>query len=375
MLDNIITEEQLLERLCNSKKVILLEPNYRRKYIPLGLSKIATFIKKNGGEVFFQRKYKPVGENLVCVTSLFTYESQKVLETIRPIGHNNIIVGGIYASLMPEHLTVELSKGLIPKQISIFKGTSKILDSYPPDYSIDWQLEKDWDKFSFVFTTRGCPNKCGYCAVWRLEPQRWINEKWKEHIDMNKPYVMISDNNLSAMPIEHIRDICKFISDNKKRVVFDNGLDCKYITDELAEVLASVKYHSYGLRLAFDRISEDGIFQKAVEKLKSKGIKKTSIMSYVLFNFNDTPKEAIYRMEECIRLGIRPYPQCYTPLNRSDRKENKFIGPHWTANLIRAFRYFYLMAGFYQKQTFREYITKYGDKYNLTEEEWKKINL
>jgi hypothetical protein len=92
-------------------------------------------------------------------------------------------------------------------------------------------------------------------------------------------------------------------------------------------------------------------------------------MAYVLFNFNDTPSEADYRMRECVKLGIRPYPQQYEPLKEASR-DKKFIGKHWTPNLVRAFRYFWLMAGIYTKTTFVEWARAEGaSTYNLTEAE------
>jgi len=100
------------------------------------------------------------------------------------------------------------------------------------------------------------------------------------------------------------------------------------------------------MRVAFDRIEEDGILQDAVKLLIKYGVNPSSILSFVLFNFNDTPQEANYRMIECLKLGIRPYPQQYTPLNCTSR-DNVFIGKYWTLNLVRAFRFFWLMAGCY----------------------------
>jgi len=361
----------MIEQIKNAKKVVLLEPPYKRKYIPLGLSKIATMVKNNGGKVDHQREYIPNSEDLVCITSLFTYDSEKVLDTIQRVKFLNpkvpIIIGGVYASLMSENI-----QKYYP-DVQIFKGYSKKLDITPPDYSIDWGVDDPWDKFSFVFTSRGCPNKCGYCAVWRIEPEMWINPMWRSHIDLTKPNVMISDNNLSAQPDWHLRDVCEFLKLNKLRVVFDNGFDCKHITDDMADRLASLKYVRSGMRLAFDRIGEDRIFQTAVKRLLDAGVPKAALMAYCIFNFKDKPQEADYRMRECVKLGIRPYPQQYTPLNTLNRK-TPYIGQHWTKNLLRVFRYFYLMAGFYTKMTFEEYVKeceiKPDDKYKLTEEDW-----
>lgn len=366
--DYEISNDEIINKIRQAKKVVLLEPPYKRKYIPLGLAKIATFVKKNGGAIFYQRRYRPVNEDLVCVTSLFTWDRADVIRSLKNIYSYNeyadVILGGVCASLLSGRFKEEFPK------LSIYKGYSKDLDNCPPDYSIDWKLKDDWGKFSFVFTTRGCPNHCGYCAVPRLEPERWINENWKDHIDLSKPYVMISDNNLSAQPLTHLIDVCDYLKQNNRPVVFDNGFDCKHITDDLIHVMSGVKFYKTGMRLAFDRIEEDGTFQNAIIKLINGGIPKSSIMAYCLFNFTDTPQEADYRMRECVRLGIHPYPQKFTPLNSSSRKD-KYVGKYWTENLIKSFRFFWLMPGIFTKYEFKDWVAHHSDlNYRLTDADW-----
>lgn len=368
-MSRVVTEEELVSTIKHTKKALLVEPPYTNKYIPLGLAKIATAIKDNGGTVHYSRRWEPDKYDTIFVTSLFTYESEKVHSVIPPIAHmifphTPMYLGGIYASLMPEYI---LSK----MDVNLFKGCSDFLDNCSPDYTINWGVSHPWDKFSYCFTSRGCPNRCPYCAVWKIEPELKINKEWKKHISMDLPYVMISDNNPSAQPIEHLEDIVRFLCDNKKPVLFNNGFDCKYITPDIVKLLAKLKFFQGGMRLAFDRIEEDGIFQDAVELLLKAKVYKNNILSFVLFNFTDTPQEANYRMTECVRLGIRPYPQQYTPLNQLSCK-NKFIGKYWTENLVRCFRFFWLMAGYYTKMTFMEFIQS-NDKYKLSDidlEKW-----
>lgn len=367
----IVSEVEMLELLGRAKKVTLLEPPYKRKYPPLGLSKIASYID-NHTRVTFQRDYEPWGEDLVCITSLFTYDSRKVLDAIAQVSFLNptatVLVGGVFASLMPKMIENQYPN------VNVFVGYSKVLDQCIPA-NLEWRVDDPWDKFSFVFTTRGCPNRCKYCAVWHLEPDMWINPTWREHLSNDKPYAMISDNNLSAHPTEHLKAICDFLIEHKKSVVFDNGFDCKHITPEIASLLAKLKYARSGLRLAFDRIEEDGIFQEAVGTLTKAGVSKGNLMAYVLFNFEDTPQEAIYRMEECIKLGVRPYPQQFTPLNSLNRA-NPFIGKHWTKNLSKVFRFFFLMSGYYTKHQFIDWVQSAKARssgYTLNDEDWAKL--
>ena len=349
----IINENEMLEMLKKANKVFLLEPNYRRKYPPLGLAKISTFLQENDIASEFGRVYDGQECDLVCITSLFTFQSEKIFEAIEQVHFLNpgvsILLGGVFASLMTSPIHRRYP------DISIFKGYSKELDQCVPNYNIDASLEEPWTKFSFVFTSRGCPNKCAYCAVWRIEPEQWINPHWRDAIDEDKPYVMISDNNLSACSFEHIKEVVNYCIDHNKRIVFDNGFDCKHITQEMAELLGKAKYTRSGMRLAFDRIEEDGIFQKAVNLLIDAGVPKSQIMAYVLFNFHDTLEEADYRMRVCADLGIRPYPQKYEPLTELNR-DTPFIGKHWNKGLLKKFRYFWLMGGLYTKTTFSEYV-------------------
>jgi hypothetical protein len=40
--------------------------------------------------------------------------------------------------------------------------------------------------------------------------------------------------------------------------------------------------------------------------------------------------------------------------------QNAFVGKAWTPRLVQAFRHFWLMAGYYTKRTFAEYIYNEG---------------
>jgi hypothetical protein len=178
---------------------------------------------------------------------------------------------------------------------------------------------------------------------------------------------MISDNNLSANP-EHLDRVIELLTQQGKKVVFDNGFDCKFITEDMATKLGKLKFTRCGMRMAFDRIEEDGTFQNAILKLLTHGVPKSEIMAYCLFNFQDTPQEANYRLSECAKFGIRPYPQQFTPLNRLDRK-SMYVGRHWTPTLVRAFRHFWLMAGYFTKTTFESWV-RTQTKFKLEDCDW-----
>lgn len=363
-----IDDKNLKEILRDKKNVLLIEPNYSRKYMPSGLGRIASYIRKeNNGQVTFARSHiRNKNFDLVCITSLFTYDAATVIKTINRSQHiyknTPIIIGGVFASLMPEYIAniVETDN------IRIFTGCSKFLDQYPIDYDINWHVKNEWKDFSYIFTTRGCPNRCPFCAVWKMEDSQIINN-WKEQVNLAQPNIMICDNNLTSWPMTHIENITSFIKKYEFAAMFDGGFDCKYITEDFAKLFKDMKFCKSGMRTGFDRIEEDGTFQRATETLK-KYVSRASMLAYVLYNFNDTPIEADYRMSECNKLNVRPYPQRYVPLNSLTRDEH-YVGKYWTDKLAKAFRNFWITPRLFKHMQFQDYIKdrKIQAKFCLTE--------
>jgi hypothetical protein len=350
----ILSESEMLEALNSAHKILLVEPKFNRQYPPFGLAKIKTYLNALGKDVTYSRSILPEKYDLICITTSFTYFSNHVFATLKERGFINantpVIMGGILASLMPELFKLP--------NVDVFRGYSKTLDLCKPDPEIISTCKDTWKDFSWVFTSRGCPNKCSYCTVWKIEKERWVNPKWKDQIFMDKPFINILDNNLSSIELPHLIDIVDFVTKHKKRVIIASGIDCKFVTKELAEQVAKIKFVRHGMRTAFDRIEEDGIFQKSTQMLQKAGVKAEDMFAYVLFNFNDKPQDANYRAEECFKLKVRAYPQYYRPLNTLN-KDKVFVGKHWTFRLGKAFRYYWVMKsvrGGFRDMSFEEYI-------------------
>ncbi len=357
----MITEKQMLILLDKSKNVLLIQPPFKAMWMPQGLAKIATYIKSKGGNVTYSREM-PVkkGIDLIVVTTLFTYDYGKVTNTLNMANmlypHVPVLVGGVMVTTGAEKLSATYP------HLNIFKGVSAALDACVPDYSIDWQLDDKYDSTSWVVTQRGCPNKCKYCLVPRIEPEMRIIPNWEEHIVSQNKTVILCDNNISAAPAEHQLEVFTHLIEQGKLVDVNAGIDCKKVTPELAKILGKVKLIPAGLKLAFDRIKEDGVFQSAIEMLIEGGVSRSAIQAYVLFGFNDTPAEAYYRASVCRELKITPYPQQYTPLDAWNR-DVTFIGKHWTLNLERSFRAYWLSRGIFNHLTYDAYIRgNLGDK-------------
>lgn len=363
----IINETKMLQMLTDAKKVLLVEPDYPRKYCPLGLAKIKTLLESQGKEVDYARQILPKKYDLICVTTLFTYYSKHVFDILKYKGLFNtdtpILLGGVMASLIPH----EFDKF---KNTFVFVGYSKTLDLCVPHRDLIDILPPPFDQYSYINTSRGCVNKCSYCAVWRIETPIWVNPDWKKHLYMDKPYILISDNNISSISHKHVKQIIDIAVKYDKKLYFNNGLDCKHIDTKMAKLLAKAKYVTTGLRTAFDRIEEDGTFQPAIKKLIKAGVPPSNIQAYILFNYLDKPKDADYRARTCADFRITPYPQFYTRLNALTKKD-KYVGKHWTLGLANTFRFFWLLRGHYYKYSFDEFLKMRRTRvhFNLTDKD------
>ena len=153
------------------KKILLVEPQkskkYHTPYPPLGLLKLATYHKRKRDEVKLVQGFCDDGfePNIIYVTSLFTYAFEPVHDAIRYYSQRykkaRIIVGGIYATLCPDHL-----RAAFKNRIEVYEGLMEKVENILPDYS----LVPSWDA-SILFASRGCINNCPFCSVPQIEPE------------------------------------------------------------------------------------------------------------------------------------------------------------------------------------------------------------
>ncbi len=159
----------------------------------------------------------------VGVTTLFTFYWDITIETIEFAKKlvkdpKNLMVGGVLASIQPKELSEATGLHIHKKgqaggiHIGILragdldKGDEQKIDELELDYSILDEIEYQYPMSNayYRYTTRGCVNKCAFCAVPTLEPDYMPYIPLKERVErINDLYgeqkdLLLMDNNVLA---------------------------------------------------------------------------------------------------------------------------------------------------------------------------------
>jgi len=178
-----------------------------------------------------------------------------------------------------------------------------------------------------TFTTRGCPNRCAFCAVPRIEGEFRELPSWK-------PAPLVCDNNLLAASKRHFRRVIKSLT-TFPEVDFNQGLDARLFTCWHADQIARLRRAK--VRFSLDHVGMIGVVDDAIATARVAGLKHFGV--YVLTGFQDTPEDAFMRLEHVRSLGIRPNPMRYQPLDTLER--DSYVAPGWTDfELKRMTRYY-----------------------------------
>lgn len=375
--------------------ILLIEPNYKNKYPPLGLMKISYFHKYIHHDYVRFAKGRLPKEfdnkkwDRVYVTTLFTFEwaetkksIEYALKVVKDTGR--VYIGGIMSTLMPElfaeHFpTVINNTGLLDRKGTLGLEKEECIDRLPPDYSILEDIKEQyvypWNDGYFLYMTRGCGMKCQFCAVQTLEPNYISYISIREQVAKidelagQKRDLLLMDNNVLRSKdfdkiIDEIIDLgfgkgAKFTNPKtgakcNRYVDFNQGLDAKLMTEHKAKRLGEIALRP--ARIAFDHIEDESYYKRALEMCAKNGIKYLS--NYILFNGEDftgkgskyradTPEDLYNRMKISMdfcdelnekygadgRIHIFSFPMKYIPLKDLDRT---YIGTNWNGKYLRA---------------------------------------
>lgn len=298
--------------------ILLVEPGYYTRYPPLGLLKLASLHRNRGDTVELIRgcSFPQKKPDKVYITSLFTWGWSKVWEAIRHykgiFPDAETCLGGIYATLMTEHAKLS---GVDRIHTGLVKEAEDLLPAY--------DLIPRW-KWSIVFASRGCVNKCPFCAVPIMEGQMHSCRNSIKHLVYpGHNRIVLWDNNILASP--NWQSIVDEALDLRIAVDYNQGLDAMLITSDVADTLSKLKMPC--IRVAYDFRAKGKYVKNAIELIKSRGIRGREIFVYMLYNFNDTPDDFFERARDVLSWGAVVFPMRFEPLNSLTR--NKYISPAW----------------------------------------------
>lgn len=373
--------------------ILLIEPNYKCKQPPLGLMKISYFHKNVMHDYVRFAKGRLPKElagtkwDKVYVTSLFTFEWKATMEAIDYAKSlvdsiDKVSVGGIAATMLPDQIFEETGIkpicGLLNVPGKLGLPGDECIDQIVPDYSMlnDIDYIYPFNDAYFLSATKGCGNKCGFCAVQTLEPTfiPYIDIKSKisaidEEFGTKKDLILM-DNNVLRSPRfnEIIDDIieagfykgAKYKNPKTGKIVqrfvdFNQGLDALFLNEAKAKRLGEIALRP--ARIAFDHIEDREIYERSLRLCAKYGI--TDLSNYVLYNSEDfggkgkiyhadTPEDLYDRMrftldlkdeineslpEDTKQVAAFSFPMRYIPLSAHERG---YVGSNWNAKYLRA---------------------------------------
>lgn len=259
------------------------------KYPNLALMKLSSWLKAQGHETHLQR----TPDHTTAYGSVVFTKNRPRAEFWLHV-HPDIEMGGPGWDLRKE----------LPPEI----------ESLRPDYvlyGIDYGLG---------FLSRGCIRFCPFCIV--QEKEGWLRQV-AQIADLLNPlsaFLVLFDNNLLALP--NILDILAEMADRALTVNFNQGLDIRLMTPEIAQALAQIYYmdfshHNRMLHFAFDDTKLEGKVRQGIGILFDAGISPEHLCFYVLAGFGDqTPEDVLHRCDVLRGYGVRPYVMRYRKSKR-----------------------------------------------------------
>lgn len=350
------------------KSVLLVEPNFpipsksrnHKNFLPIGLLKIASLLRnkyidvelvRHGFDDFDKddvclddfKESNMKNPDLICITSIFTYWANHVKSAVSYYKYlfpdTPILVGGIYASLMPNHC--KEYTGCDDVIVGQIYEAEKLIPAYDL-VDVDYQI---------IHTTRGCIRRCEACGVYDIEPEWLCKKSIKNEIIMKK--VIFYDNNLLAN--KYIVNILQELINLKKSkkisyIESQSGFDGRILRKKpfLAKMMKEAGFKNPKIAWDGSLSDKEDIFNQ-INILVDAGYMPKEISVFMLYNHELNYDELESKRALCFEWGVqitdcrfRPLDDIrngYNPAKRNGQSgEEYFIHPNWTDKGIRKFR-------------------------------------
>lgn len=260
----------------------------------LPLMKLSAWHKRIGDDVEFWMPLEHYDK--VYVSKVFGDEYSSMSDLA--INADEIIFGGTGFAI-----TVENGKEIYHKDRD--PGLPYEIEHIYPDYSLYPALTKDT---AYGFLTRGCCNNCGYCIVSPKEGRCSVKVADLAEFWQGQKNIKLLDPNLLAC-----RDRAELIQqliDSRAWVDFTQGLDARFITEEIAEMLQQIKLKR--VHFAFDNIHHADQIVKGLRMFKRiSQIPDNRCIVYILTNYDTDFSQDIERIRLVRECGCLPDVRIY----------------------------------------------------------------
>ena len=204
----------------------------------------------------------------------------------------------------------------------IHKALPNEIDRLQPDYNF---LGVPSDT-AYGFLTRGCPNKCKWCIVPIKEGRQRPYMDVEEIAIEGRKNLILMDNNVLASDygLEQIEKIIK----KGYRVDFNQALDARLVTEDIAKMLAQVRWISV-IRFGCDTPKQIGECNRAMQMIDKHRKNPASYLLYTMIGDNineDYERLSAFRDNKRVRIVAQPY--------RDFNNPNQII-PQWKKDMAR----------------------------------------
>lgn len=322
----------------NKRSILLVEPEKYKSWGSnqqhIGLLKIGAYHQVIGDlveYVTYPNYPKKINRpDIIYVTSMFTYWYKGVWKTVQHYKDSypkaKVILGGIYATLCPEH-----AKGAGADEIMI--GQHPEAKIYPPNPLLI--PESEHNDFAYCMTSQGCTGNCRFCATHILYGhgiyQRPVDEVVGEislqyRRGINKIY--FGDDDILYKSEEHLIPIINKLTmlGIKPEFYVYGGMQARWMTPQLAELFKNnrFKFISFG----FESVSEEVLskmnrkglggqlaLDNALNYLRAVDFDLKSVMVFFMIGLPyQTEKDMIATLRYLVKQGVMAEPQRWAPI-------------------------------------------------------------
>ncbi len=300
-------------------------------------------------EIFRSELQKSDAPDAVLVTSLMTYwypGPRRVVEIVREIFPSvPVILGGVYATLMPEHAlrvvqpdyliqgpgeiqAAQLLQDILPNGCAIETLPENLDDFPPPAFDLYRKLD-----YLVVMTSRGCPYHCTFCATHQISGpfvQRKVERVVEEIVEQARRFrvrdIAFYDDALLLNKHRHIIPILELLAERALPLRFHtpNGLHARQIDETLARLFYRVGFKT--IRLSFETVNPErfndiankvtpGDLEMAVEHLEAAGYQRKELEAYVIMGLPDQSLQEVYESMLFVHgLGLKIRLASFSPI-------------------------------------------------------------